>query len=290
MKILITGANGMLGRSVQQVFSLKHELIATDSIELDIRNIKRVMAFASQKPNLILHLAAETDHFKAEFDPSDCYFTNHTGTMNMVELARLLDIPIVYISTGGIFDGSKESYTEEDKPTPLNHYGRSKYYGELAVQSYEKHYIIRNGWAMGGGLNIDKKFINKVFKQIQAGKTTVYGITDVFGNPTHTLDFAKTVHTIIDEEEPYGIYNVAGKGKASRFEVLEAFVDALGLRNKVYIVPVTDKSFRELFPGQVAYTKSEVLSIDKIERNGLSDLRDWRESLIDYAQEFKKIL
>jgi dTDP-4-dehydrorhamnose reductase len=284
MKILVTGANGMLGASIKEVFR-DHELILTDSIDLDIRNIKRVMTYADKDLELILHLAAETDHFKAEFDPSDCYFTNHTGTVNMIELARSQNIPIVYISTGGIFDGAKESYTEEDQPYPLNHYGRSKYYGELAMKSYDKHYIIRNGWSMGGG-GLDKKFINKVYRQILAGKKTLYGITDVFGNPTYTLDFAKTVYNIIDDKAPYGIYNAGGKGSASRFEVLETFVDYLGMSKELTIIPVTDAEFREIFPGQCPYTKSEVLSIDKIEKMGLSAMRDWRVALKDYIKTF----
>ena len=168
MRILVTGANGMLGSSISRVFQ-DHNLILTGSHELDIRNIKQVMSYAAKKLDLILHLAAETDLSRAEFNPSDAYIINHTGTQNMLELAKTLNIPIVYISTAMIFDGKKKSYTEEDKANPTNHYGRSKYYGEVTVQSYEKHYIVRSGWAMGGGPEIDKKFINKIFKQICAG-------------------------------------------------------------------------------------------------------------------------
>lgn len=95
----------MLGSAIKQVFQ-DHDLILTDSIDLDIRNIKQVMSYADKKPDLILHLAAETDHAKAEFSPADVYFINYTGTQNMVELVKLLDIPIVYIGTAGIFDGN----------------------------------------------------------------------------------------------------------------------------------------------------------------------------------------
>ncbi len=285
MHILVTGCNGMLGSSVKRVFQ-NHDLILTGSIELDVRNIKQVMQYADRKLDLILHLAAETDHFKAEFNPTDAYLTNHTGTQNMVELARMLNIPIVYIGTAGIFDGKKKSYTEEDKASPINHYGRSKYYGEIAARSYEKHYIVRSGWAMGGGVEIDKKFINKVFKQIRGGAKKLYGIKDVYGNPTYTMDFAKTLKNITEARIPYGVYNSSGKGAASRYEVLKQFIGFLGLSKKLELIPVTYKEYFRLFPLQCPHTRSEVLSIEKLEKTGLSQMRDWREALAGYTKEF----
>jgi dTDP-4-dehydrorhamnose reductase len=285
MKALISGCKGMLGVSVQKVFS-DWDLILTDSIELDVRNIKQVMSYAKQKPDIILHLAAETDHFKAEFNPTDAYLTNHTGTQNMVELARLLDIPIVYIGTAGIFDGEKDLYTEEDQPNPINHYGRSKYYGECAVRLYPKHYILRSGWAMGGGPEIDKKFINKVYKQIMDGAKTLYGITDIYGTPTYTYDFALTMREIIEQSVPYGIYHCSGMGKASRFDVLKAFVECMGISITVKLVPMTYDEYHDKFPLQCPYTKSEVLDISKICKLKVSHMRWWRDALTEYTEQY----
>jgi len=273
----------MLGGSIRKVFQ-EHQLILTDSIELDVRNIKQVLSYADKEPDIIFHLAAETDHFKAEFNPTDAYLTNHTGTQNMVELARYLTVPIVYIGTAGIFDGTKEIYTEDDQPNPINHYGRSKYYGECAVRLYPEHYIVRSGWAMGGGPLIDKKFINKVYKQLIGGATRFYGITDIYGTPTYTMDFAKTLKNIVEEEAPFGIYHSSGKGRASRYDVLKAFLGELKVNKE--IVAVTYDEYHFLFPLQCPYTKSEVLSIDKIENMGFSCMREWREVLKEYAKEF----
>ena len=284
MKILVTGSRGMLGSSVKRVFQ-NHDLILTGSIELDVRNIKQVMGYKDKKFDTILHLAAETDHFKAEFNPTDTYLTNHTGTQNMVELAKVLDIPIVYIGTAGIFDGKKKVYTEKDKASPINHYGRSKYYGELAVSAYKKHYIIRSGWAMGGGPEIDKKFVNKVFKQIQMGAKKLYGIRDVYGNPTYTMDFAQTLKNVIEKKPKYGTYNSSGKGKASRYDVLKELVRLLGLSKKIQLVPVTYDEYFKLFPLNCPHTRSEVLSIAKIEKTNLSAMRPWRQALAEYINE-----
>ena len=286
MRILVTGASGMLGTSVSKVFQ-DHDLILTGSLELDIRNIKQVMSYANRKLDLILHLGAETDLSKAEFNPGDAYLTNHVGTQNLLELAKNLNIPIVYIGTAMIFDGRKKAYSENDKANPTNHYGRSKYYGELAVRSYEKHYIIRSGWAFGGGPEIDKKFINKIFKQIRSGAKKLYGIKDIYGNPTYTIDFAKTLKNIVEAKIPYGTYNSSGKGKASRYGVLKAFVDFLGLSKKLELIPVTLNEYLTLFPSGFPYIKNEVLSIKRIEKTGLSQMRDWRVALGDYSKEFK---
>jgi dTDP-4-dehydrorhamnose reductase len=286
MHILITGGAGMLGSSVGKIFT-NHDLLLTDSHELDVRNIKQVMSYTDKKLDLILHLAAETDLSKAEFNPGDAYTTNLTGTQNMLELAKKLNIPIVYISTAMIFDGKKKSYSEEDKGSPTNHYGRSKYYGELAVKSYEKHYIVRSGWAFGGGPKIDRKFISKIYKQIQVGAKKLYGIRDIYGNPTYTMDFARTLKNIVEAKIPYGTYNSPGKGTASRYEVLAAFVDYLGLSNKLEIIPVTLNKYLTLFPSSFPYIKNEVLSLTKMKQTDLSAMRDWREALQEYTKEFK---
>lgn len=285
MRALVTGQSGMLGTAVKEIFS-DWDLILTDSIELDVRNIKQVMFYKDKKPEIILHLAAETDHFKAEFNPTDAYLTNHTGTQNMVELAKVLNIPIVYIGTAGIFDGEKDVYTEEDIPNPINHYGRSKYYGECAVRLYPKHYILRSGWAMGGGPAIDKKFINKVFQQIESGATTLYGITDIYGTPTFTKDFAQTMRNIIESKCEYGIYHSSGYGRASRFDVLREFIRFLNLERFIELVPMAYNEYHDKFPLQCPYTKSEVLSIEKIRNLKVSAMRPWRDALREYAMEF----
>jgi len=275
----------MLGSALREVFK-DHELILTGSIELDVRNIRQVMGYAKKKPELIIHTAAETDHVAAEFDPLGCYMINFTGTQNMVELARALDIPIVYIGTCGIYDGTKKSYTEEDQPSPLNHYGRSKYYGELAVRAYRKHYIVRCGWGMGGGPGIDKKFINKIYQVIQSGINVFPSISDVYGSPTYQPDFAKTIKNLIISRVDYGTYN-CGSSKASRYEVARAFVEYLGLSDKVKVYPLPFDEFHAIYPYEVIYTKCEVLDTSKIESYGLSSMRDWKVALKEYAQLWK---
>lgn len=281
-KVLVTGANGMLGSSIKKVFDDK-EILCTGSIELDVRNIEQVYSYKDYDFDVIIHLAAETDLAKCELNPADAYFTNQTGTQNVVYLAKYLSIPIVYIGTAGIFDGRKEAYIEKDKPNPQHHYGRSKYYGELAVYPYSRHYVVRSGWGMGGGPGVDKKFVNKIIERVKKGSKRIFAINDAFGNPTYTLDFAKTLRNILEANLTYGIYHSSGRNKASRYEVASEIVKLLGLN--VEVVPVSYEEYFEMFP-EYCRTNSEVLDISRLEGTGLSKMRNWQDSLKDYLEEY----
>src|SRR5438045_9068738 len=110
-----------------------------------------------------------------------------------------MNIPLLYISTAGIFDGNKEFYDDWDMPNPLGHYARSKYAGELFVkENIQKHLVCRAGWMMGGGPVKDKKFINKILKQVKAGKTELNIINDKDGTPTYTKNFARNVNLLLE--------------------------------------------------------------------------------------------
>jgi dTDP-4-dehydrorhamnose reductase len=123
-----------------------------------------------------------------------------------------LDIPVVYISTAGIFDGKQEYYNDSDQPNPLSIYGKSKYYGELyTLRNVRKRYIFRAGLMLGGCIKKDKKFINKIFKQIKEGMKELYVVDDKLGTPTYTKSFAEGVFQIVQTEQ-YGLYNQVCNG------------------------------------------------------------------------------
>ena len=152
----------------------------------------------SFNPEYLFHLAAYTDLEFCEKNPDETYITNTMAVENAVYIANNLDIPLLYISTAGIFDGGKQSYDDWDIPKPLGHYARAKYFGELFVKEYSKrHFICRAGWMMGGGLKKDKKFINKIYHQIKEGKKVLNVVDDKFGTPTYTHDFAENIKWVI---------------------------------------------------------------------------------------------
>lgn len=284
MKIILTGASGMLGTAVKETIK-NHELIPTDIHELDVRKVEDIKTYERKMPDLIIHLAAETDLEKCENNPAHAYMTNHTGTLNMTLMARRLDIPIVYISTAGVFNGEKDSYTEYDTPDPMNHYGMSKWYGEMAVRSYHKHWIFRAGWMMGGGELIDKKFVNLVYAQIKAGKRLIYGLSDIYGSPTYTKDLAMTIENVISAKAEYGVYHSGGMGRASRYDVAKTIVEALDV--DVTVTPVKNGFFQKDF--FCPRSKSEVLENTKLNAMNLSLMRSWKETVIEYVKkDFKK--
>lgn len=191
---------------------------------------------------------------------------------------------MLYISTAGIFDGKKDLYDDWDMPNPLGHYARSKYMGERYVVEHAHKYIIcRAGWMMGGGPDKDKKFINKLIKQLVSGKRDLYIVNDKDGTPTFTIDFAKNVKALF-EKEYWGLYNLVCKGQTSRREVAEELVDILGLHDAVTFHDVTSDYFKETYFAQ--RPPCERLVNKKLELRDLNIMRDWKIALKEYIDMY----
>eukprot|EP00831_Metopus_contortus_P057994 TRINITY_DN50258_c0_g2_i3.p2 TRINITY_DN50258_c0_g2~~TRINITY_DN50258_c0_g2_i3.p2 ORF type:complete len:248 (+),score=24.49 TRINITY_DN50258_c0_g2_i3:212-955(+) len=159
------------------------------------------------KPDYLFHLGAYTDLEFCEQNADDTYATNTLAVENAVHLANELNIPLLYISTAGIFDGKKDLYDDWDMPNPLGVYARSKYMGErFVVENANRYLVCRAGWMMGSGPKKDKKFIQKLMKQIKTGQKELLIVNDKDGTPTYTHDFAKTVKELI-QKEYWGLYN-----------------------------------------------------------------------------------
>lgn len=288
-KIYIAGCGGMLGQAFHQVFSRDHELRCTDKDvnepwleHLDFRDLdgyrKDVEAF---KPDALFHLGAHTDLEYCERNIDDTYLTNTTSVENAVWIANRLDIPLLYISTAGIVDGSKESFDDWDEPNPMGHYARSKYAGEVYVtQNARRHLVCRAGWMMGGGPRKDKKFINKLMKQIKAGSTELNVVGDKLGTPTYTLDFADNVKALI-EAEYWGLYNMVCEGATSRVEVARELVDVLGLGDRVRVRVVDSGFFKDEY--FAPRPDSERLVNRKLALRNMNRMRDWRVALREYV-------
>jgi dTDP-4-dehydrorhamnose reductase len=291
-KIYLAGAGGMLGEGFYQVFKNDYELKCTDKdvnedwlTFLDFRDFeeyrKDVKAF---KPDYLFHMGAYTDLEYCEENPDDTYITNTLSVENAVMIANELDIPLLYISTAGIFDGKKDLYDDWDIPNPLGVYARSKYMGERYVCENAKRFLVcRAGWMMGSGPKKDKKFIQKLIQQIKDGKDELFVVTDKNGTPTYTHDFAKTVKGLI-EKEYWGLYNMVCSGQTSRFEVAVKLVEYLNLKERIKITPVKSDYFREEYYAERPI--SERLLTKKLDLRGVNQMRDWEISLKDYLNKY----
>ncbi|MGW5363247.1 SDR family oxidoreductase [Actinopolymorpha pittospori] len=297
MKMLATGSAGMLGSAlVPALVRAGHDVVATDIdltdthpwgsagprlLWLDVRDRLAVRnAVREHRPDLLLHLAAETSLELSDADPDHAFMTNTVATKYVALEARRAGIPMTYISTAGVFDGEKPTpYTEFDQPNPLNTYGKSKYEGELVVRELlDQYYVIRAGWMVGGGPRKDHKFVARIINQIRDGATHVYAVTDKLGTPTYAPDFAECFLGLV-RSELFGLYHMACGGEGSRYDVVEQILKVLG-RDDVELVPVTSEHFAAEFPS--VRPRSEIMRNLVLDLQGMNTMRPWQEALEEY--------
>ena len=293
-KIYIAGCGGMLGEAFYYTFKGQYGLKCTDKDVnepwlsfLDFRDYNAYKNDVFQfNPDYLFHLGAYTDLEFCEQNVNDTYQTNTLAVENAVFIANQLNIPLLYISTAGIFDGKKELYDDWDTPNPLGVYARSKYMGERFVVENANNYIIcRAGWMMGAGPKKDKKFIQKLMKQLKDGKKELFIVNDKDGTPTYTHDFAKTVKGLI-EKEYWGLYNCVCGGQTSRLEVAEELLNILGKRDEIKITTVTSEYFNDIYFAE--RPDSERLITKKLDLRGVNQMKDWRIALKEYIENYYK--
>ena len=291
-KIYIAGCGGMLGEAFYRVFSKDYELMCTDIdvnedwlSYLDFRDLdlykKDVGLF---KPDYLFHLGAYTDLEYCELHPDDTYSTNTMAVENAAYIANNMDIPLLYISTAGIFDGAKDIYDDWDRPNPLGHYARSKYAGEVfVVQNVVNHLVCRAGWMMGGGPKKDKKFVQKIMSQLKQGKEELFIVDDKLGTPTYTHDFAQNVKLLL-EKEYWGLYNMVCGGITGRYEVAIELINILDLSDTIKVTPVTSDYWKkEYFADR---PPSERLIDKKLNLRNVNIMRDWKICLKEYIDDY----
>ena len=289
-KIYIAGSGGMLGEAFFKQFKNDYELKCTDKDVnekwlsfLDFRDFeqykKDVISF---NPDYLFHLGAYTDLEYCENNADDTYLTNTISVENAVQIANELNIPILYISTAGIFDGNKELYDDWDQPNPLGVYARSKYMGERYVVENAKRFLVcRAGWMMGAGPQKDKKFIQKLMKQLKDGKKELFIVDDKDGTPTFTHDFAKNVKKLV-EKEYWGLYNMVCGGQTSRLEVADELLSLLNLKDEIKINVVNSDYFKDIYFAE--RPPCERLENRKLNLRGINLMQDWRMALKEYVE------
>ncbi len=278
MRILATGAAGMLGSHFDDA-----RIVKTDIETLDVRDMSQVAAaFGKHSPDIVLHLAAETDVDLCEIQPDHAYKTNVIGTENVALCCQRHGVGMVYVSTAGVFNGNKpEPYTEMDEPDPVNMYGRTKWEGEKIVRSLvPRSYVIRTGWMMGG-FDRDKKFVGKILK-LMIERDEIDVVEDKIGSPTFAQDLARGILDLIATQR-YGLYHMTNAGVCSRYEV--ALEIARLLRKQIEINPITSAAF----PLPASRANSEAMRNYKLEMLGLNGMRHWKDALADYLAQWESI-
>jgi len=291
-RIYMAGCGGMLGEAFQKTFAADSILKCTDIdtnepwlTYLDFRDLDAYRKDVSEfKPDYLFHLGAYTDLEFCELHPDDAYLTNTIAVENAAFIANELSIPLLYISTAGIFDGKQDVYDDWDQPNPLGHYARSKCAGEVFVRGHvARHLICRAGWMMGGGPKKDKKFVQKLIRQLKEGKRTIHVVNDKLGTPTYTHDFAKNVELLL-RKQYWGLYNMVCDGVTSRLEVAREIVQLLGLDTSVKIVEVASEYFKEEYFAE--RPPSERLINRRLNLRDLNTMRHWKIGLREYLDTY----
>jgi len=293
-KIYIAGCGGMLGEAFYAQFSRDYILKCTDKDVneswlsfLDFRDYDAYKKDVTEfNPDYLFHLGAYTDLEFCELNADETYNTNTLAVESAVYLANELNIPLLYISTAGIFDGAKEFYDDWDQPNPLGVYARAKYMGErFVVENAHKYLVCRAGWMMGSGPRKDKKFIQKLMRQIKEGKRELFIVDDKDGTPTYTQDFAKNVKALV-EKEYWGLYNMVCGGQTSRLEVATELVRLLKLEGKIILTPVGSDYFKETYFAE--RPPCERLINRKLNIRNMNLMRDWKVALQEYIENYYK--
>ena len=289
-RVYIAGCGGMLGEAFREEYCGWADLRCTD-IDLnadwidytDIRDFDAYQAdVRAYAPNYLFHLGALTDLEYCETNPDDTYMTNALAVENAVYIANDLDIPLLYVSTAGIFDGLEESYDDWATPNPLGAYARAKWAGEdFVIHNAHRYLVCRAGWMMGGGPSKDKKFIQKLMSQLRGGTSELNVVEDKLGTPTYTRDFARNTRVLV-EHEWWGLYNMVCQGATSRLEVARALVSELGLDDSVSVVPVSSLFFAETY--FAPRPDCERLVNRKLALRGVDVMQPWQQALAHYLR------
>lgn len=270
MKILVTGADGMLGSDLCPMLEDSgFEVIETTINELDITNELNVHSVISDvKPDYVIHCAAYTNVDKAEEERETATLVNATGTQYIAQACKKNDCTLVYISTDYVFDGNKETpYETNDKTSPINLYGLSKLQGEQAIQKIcNRYYILRTSWLYG---HHGKNFVETMISIAQNPEVKV--VDDQTGCPTWTVDLADAIISVIDEDKEYGIYHACGSGSTSWYGFAREIYTQMNL--SVNLVPCRTKDY----PRPAKRPQYSVMN-----NNGL--LRNWDDALREYLK------
>ena len=279
MKILMTGAAGMLGTDLRKALEPEHELVLTDIVgdvrHLDITDTEQVLAETNgAQPDLVIHSAAYTDVDGCERNPDKAYRVNALGTWNVAAASLVCDAAMLYISTDFVFDGEKgEPYTEYDGTHPISHYGASKLAGESHVRALcPAHYIVRSAWLYG---EKGKNFPLTILGAAKSRKDLKV-VADQVGSPTFTADLASAIRDLVSSPL-YGTYHITNKGSCSWYEFAKKALEYAGMTD-ITVEPIK----AEDWPTPTRRPRCSVLRHYALELQGKDNMRPWDEALKDF--------
>jgi dTDP-4-dehydrorhamnose reductase len=273
VRILVTGAAGMLGRDLVAHLEPRHQVVGCD-IEVDITNAAVISAFVEGvRPKGIIHCAAWTDVDGAEADEAGAHRLNAEGTRNVAKAAARVDAALVVVSTDYVFDGSSSSPYTEDSPTaPIGVYGRTKLAGEQYAMTAHPGgtRIVRTAWLYGSQ---GRNFVDTM-RGLGATRDEVTVVADQVGSPTWTKELAPALEAAL--AHPPGVYHATGSGSVSWAGFAEAVFQEAAISCRV--APTTTAAFGRPAPRPAHSTLANT-------KPDFPTLRPWRDALRYYLRE-----
>jgi dTDP-4-dehydrorhamnose reductase len=281
MKILITGANGQLGKDFQKYVKQNNiEYIPTDSSDLDITSLNQLRQFTKENKDIthIINCAAYNAVDKAEEEWEKAYRINGLGVRNLALISNEINAELIHYSTDYVFSGDKGSkYTIYDTPNPINKYGESKALGEKELLLAKKRYLIRVSWVFGtGNTNFAKKVINW-----SKNKEELRIVDDEISSPTYTKDLVKATMNLINLKA-YGTYHITNT-PCSRYEWAEYILEKINWKGKL------NKAKKEEFDLPAKRPDYAVLDNFGYKETTGQQMPDWKDATKRFLDELKEM-
>jgi len=279
VKIVVTGAAGLFGRGLMQVFGEKHTTVGLTHQDGDITDAQQMRELLTRlRPDVVVNSAAMPDIDDCQQNPEKAYQVNTVAARELVGIARDLGVDFAQISTDAVFDGTKgRPYVEGDEVNPPSVYGRTKAEAEAEVRRYDRHWIFRVSVLFGPG---KANFVNKGLCKLM-GKVPYEVAADQLGTATYTIDAAETMLKVFASGK-HGLFHLCNRGACTRYELARRAAELAGLDPSLVIGKPMDAMRR---PGP--RLKYSVMDMKALRDAGIEEPRAWEEGLSAYVAGLK---
>lgn len=281
-KVLLIGADGMLGGELRERLEKKYDVVGTTLQTLDICDRNAVFAKVEEiKPYFVINCAAYTNVDGCEVNEELALAVNGTAVENIADAAKENDSTFIHISTDYVFPGNlpvEEIYTEDMEPNPVSAYGRTKLVGEENAKKAEKYYILRTAWLYGLG---GKNFV-KTMLRLSQDRDEITVVDDQHGSPTSTTTLCSIIEQIMEKEPEYGIYHSTNEGFTTWCNFTRKIFEFANISTKV--TAITSKQYKEMYPQSSDRPTNSQLSKEKLHKIGIYPA-NYEDALKEYLKE-----
>lgn len=275
-KVLILGAQGMLGHDLVEVFSREYDVTGLDIEDLDItRQGATRKTIKELSPDVVINAAGYTDVDGCEKKINKAFAVNGQGAKNVAKGCWDIGSKLIYLSTDYIFDGAKGSpYREDDAPNPQNIYGESKLMGERYIEEILDDYVIvRTQWLYG---KHGRNFVETILALAEE-RDRIEVVHDQQGSPTYTADLSRAIATLVSRNLR-GIFHVSNSGSCSWYDFALEIVQ-LANSSQVEIVPISSTALNR----PAKRPLYSILNCQRLEQEAGTEMRSWQKALRDYC-------